>query len=163
MDKTMSDKTTNDGPGSVGDQRGTAGMPLGARRLVLMGGLGVPVGLVAGPYLFGIQLLAVAGVVAICVALSYRRGTVWFSGWSWLTACAGLVWTGFTVAYWLTVITAADASAPVPAVSSVLFYAGFATCVLMAGAVLAAAVSRYRERRRLADVGHQPQSIQSTP
>ena len=163
MDKTMSDKTTNDGLGPGGDQRGTAGMPLGARRLVLIGGLGVPVGLVAGPYLFGIQLLAVAGVVAICVALSYRPGGAWFSGWSWLTICAGLAWTGFTVAYWLTVIAAADASAPVPSVSSVLFYAGVAACMLMVGAVLAAAVSRYRERRRSSNVGDQPKSIQSPP
>ncbi len=38
-----------------------ARMPIGARRLVLIGGLCIPVGLVAGPYLFGLQLVAVAG------------------------------------------------------------------------------------------------------
>ncbi|GKV71868.1 hypothetical protein NCCP2145_12490 [Pseudarthrobacter sp. NCCP-2145] len=157
MDTTMPDKTTSDGARPDGDQGGTAGMPLGAKRLVLLGGLGVPVGLIAGPYLLGLQLLAVAGVVAIAVALSYRHGTAWFSRWSWLTACAGVAWTGATIAYWLTIVAAADASAPAPPVSSVLFYVGFAAFGLMAGAVAAAAVSRYRDRRRSTKAGQQPQ------
>lgn len=136
-------------------------MPLAARRLVLIGGLAIPVGLVAGPYLFGIQLLAVAGVVVIAVALSYRRRTAWFSRWSWLTACAGLAWTGMTTAYWLTIVAAADASAPAPPASSALFSLGVAACVLMAAAVLAAAVVRYTDRRRSAKAGLQPQNTEA--
>ncbi|QDG61690.1 hypothetical protein [Pseudarthrobacter sp. NIBRBAC000502771] len=153
-DETMSDSTRSDA------NRG--GMPLAAKRLVLLGGLGIPVGLVAGPYLLGLQLLAVAGVVAIAVALSYRQGSAWFSGWSWVTACAGLAWTGATVAYWLTIIAAADASAPAPPVSSVLFSVGVTACLVMAGAVLAAAVCRYRDRRRSARAEHQRPGTIST-
>lgn len=138
-------------------------MPLAGRRLVLVGGLSIPVGLVAGPFLLGMQLLTVIGVVAIAVALSYRHGTVWFSRWSWVTACAGLVWTGATVAYWLSIIAAADASVPAPPVSSVLFYVGVAAFVLMAGAVLAAAVARYTHRRRSEKAGLHPQINETAP
>lgn len=124
-----------------------AGMPLGARRLVLVGGLCIPVGLVAGPYLFGLQLLAVAGVAAVSVALSYGTGRAWFTLWPRVTAGAGVSWIAATVGYWLTVVSAADASVPVPEVSSVLFYAGVAAFVLMAAAVLAGTAARIRSRR----------------
>lgn len=157
----MTDKTIDDRTRPGGDQERTPGMPLGARRLVLLGGLSIPVGLLAGPYLFGIQLMAVAGVVAIAVALSYRHGEAWFSTWSWLTACAGVAWTGFTIAYWLTIITAANASEPAPPASSVLFSLGVAACVLMAAAVLAAAVIRYTDRRRSAKAGLHPQNTEA--
>nr|BFE45651.1 hypothetical protein GCM10017547_35440 [Pseudarthrobacter oxydans] len=163
MDSTVPDKTTSQGARTDGDQGVAAGMPLGAKRLVLLGGLGVPVGLVAGPYVLGMQLLAVTGVVAIAIALSYRDGTAWFSRWSWLTACAGLIWTGATVAYWLTIIAAADASAPAPPVSSVLFYVGVAAFVLMAGAVLVAAVARYTGRRRSAKARLHAQNPETAP
>ncbi|MCO4254509.1 hypothetical protein [Pseudarthrobacter cellobiosi] len=143
----MPDKATNDGPLPGGDQGRTAGMPLGARRLVLIGGLCIPVGLVAGPYLFGIQLIAVAGVVAISVALSYGIGRAWFTRWPRLTAAAGGAWMAATIGYWLTIMAAADASAPVPEVSSVLFSTGVAAVIMMAAAVLAGTIARFRSRR----------------
>nr|WP_246223361.1 hypothetical protein [Pseudarthrobacter psychrotolerans] len=128
----------------------TAGMPLGARRLVLVGGLCIPVGLLAGSYLFGLQLLAVAGVVAISVALSYGTGRTWFALWPRVTAGAGAAWIVATIAYWLTVVSAADVSAPVPEVSSVLLSAGVVAFMVMAAAVLAGTVARFRSHRHLA-------------
>lgn len=83
--------TVPDKPGAV---------PLGARRLFLIGGLCVPIGLVAGPYLLGAQLLAVAGVVMVAVALSYRSGVRWFSRLSWVVGAAGALWPAGTAAYW---------------------------------------------------------------
>lgn len=123
------------------------GMPLGARRLVLIGGLCIPIGLVAGPYLFGLQLIAVAGVVAVSVALSYGTGSTWFSRWPRLTAAAGGAWIAATIVYWLTIKAAADAAAPAPEATSVLFYIGVGAVVMMAAAVLAGAVVRFRSRR----------------
>jgi len=134
-------------PQADGDPAVPAGMPLGARRLVLIGGLCIPVGLVAGPYLFGIQLIAIAGVVAVSVALAYGNGTSWFKRWSRLTAGAGAVWIATTIGYWLTIMAAADASAPVPEGPSALFYIGVVAFVVMAAAVLAGTVARFRFRR----------------
>jgi len=127
---------------------GAAGMPLGARRLVLIGGLCIPAGLVAGPYLFGLQLLAVAGAVAVAIALSYRQGEQWFSPWSWLTAAAGTVWIAATIGYWATIAAAAEAAAALSAWSAVLFYVGVGAVVLMAVGALGGVVARYRSRRR---------------
>lgn len=123
-------------------------MPLGARRLALIGGICIPVGLVAGPYLFGIQLLAVAGAVAVAIALSYRLGEQWFSPWSWLTAAAGAVWIASTIGYWATIVTAAEASAALSAWSAVLFNVGVGAVVLMAVGALAGGVARYRSGHR---------------
>lgn len=123
-------------------------MPLGARRLVLIGGLCIPVGLVAGPYLFGLQLLAVAGAVAVAIALSYRHGERWFSLWSWLTAGAGAVWIASTIGYWATIVTAAEASAALSVWSPALFNVGVGAVVLMAVGALAGTVARYRSGRR---------------
>lgn len=147
MDTTTPAQATNDGLLPVGGKGSTAGMPLGARRLVLIGGLCIPVGLVGGPYLFGIQLLAVAGVVAVSIALSYGMGPAWFTRWPRLTAAAGGAWIAATIGYWLTIMAAADASAPAPEMSSVLFYTGAAAFVLMAAAALAGTVARFRFRR----------------
>ncbi|MDZ4351703.1 MAG: hypothetical protein U1B81_03645 [Arthrobacter sp.] len=127
-----------------------AGMPLGARRLVLIGGLCVPVGLVAGPYLLGLQLLAVGGVVAVAVALSYGPGRAWFWRWSWITAAAGALWMAATIAYWGTIVAAADASAPLSGWSPVLFNIGAGGLVLMAAATAGGALARYRSRRAAA-------------
>jgi hypothetical protein len=126
---------------------GTAGMPLGARRLVLIGGLCIPVGLIAGPYLFGLQAVAVAGAVAVAIALSYRLGEQWFSPWSWLTAAAGALWMASTIAYWATIVTAAEASAVLSAWSAVLFNVGVGAVVLMAAGALGGTVARYRSGR----------------
>lgn len=147
MDTTTPARASNDGSLSGGDQGKTTGMPLGARRLVLIGGLCIPVGLVAGPYLFGIQLLAVAGVVAVSVALSHGIGPAWFTRWPRLTAAAGGAWIAATIGYWLTIMAAADASAPAPEMSSVLFYTGVAAFIVMAAAVVAGTVARFRSRR----------------
>ncbi|WP_251043113.1 hypothetical protein [Arthrobacter sp. ISL-69] len=125
----------------------TAGMPLGARRLALIGGLCIPVGLVAGPYLLGLQLVAVAGAVAVAIALSYRLGERWFSPWSWLTAAAGALWIAATLGYWATIVAAAEASAALAAWSTVLFNVGVGAMVLMAAGALAGATARYRSGR----------------
>ncbi|MEE2523833.1 hypothetical protein V1639_14665 [Pseudarthrobacter sp. J75] len=122
-------------------------MPLGARRLVLIGGLAIAVGLVAGPFLFGLQLIAVAGMVAVSVALSHGTGTSWFTRWPRMTTAAGGAWIAATVSYWLTIKAAADAAAPVSEASSVLFYIGVAAFVVMAIAVLAGTVARFRSRK----------------
>lgn len=132
-------------PGS--DPGRTSGMPLGARRLVLIGGLAIPVGLVAGPFLFGLQLIAVAGIVTVSVALSYGKDTSWFTGWPRLTAAAGGAWIAATVGYWMTIRAAADAAAPVAEASSVLFSTGVAAFVAMAVTVLAGTVARFRSRK----------------
>lgn len=108
----------------------------------------MPVGLVAGSYLFGLQLVAVAGVVAVAIALSYRRGQAWFSPWSWLTAGAGAVWEAATISYWLSIMAAADGSASPSGLSSVLFYLGVAALVLMAAGTIAGCVSRFLSGRR---------------
>lgn len=119
-----------------------AGMPLGARRLVMIGGLCVPVGLVGGSYLFGAQLLALAGVVMVAVALSYRADGPWFWRLSWVTAAAGALWMAFTGAYWVAVIAAADSSAALPGYAPVLFTAGAACVAVMAVAAVAAVAVR---------------------
>lgn len=124
-----------------------SGMPLGARRLLLVGGLSIPTGLLAGPYLFGIQLLSIAGVVAVSVAFSYHIGRPWFRLWPRLTAAAGAVWIAATIGYWVTIVTAADSSAPAPEASPALFNIGVVAFVAMALIVLAGTVARFRSRR----------------
>lgn len=123
-------------------------MPLGARRLFLIGGLCVPVGLVAGPYLLGAQLLAVAGVVMAAVALSYRIGVRWFSRLSWVVSAAGALWLAGTAAYWGAVIVAADSSVPPPGFAPVLFAAGVVSVAVMAGAAVTAMALRMVRSRR---------------
>ncbi|MCM0616592.1 hypothetical protein MOD31_11205 [Paenarthrobacter sp. TYUT067] len=125
-------------------------MPLGARRLVLIGGLCIPVGLVAGPYLFGLQLLAVAGVVAVAIALSYRREPVWFSRWSWLAAAAGALWVIATIGYWLSIMAAVDGSSAPSNLPTALFYAGMAALAVMVVATIAGWISRVLTDRRAA-------------
>lgn len=128
-------------------------MPLGPRRLFMIGGLCVPVGLVAGPYLLGAQLLAVAGVILVAVALSYRSGVPWFSRLSGVASAAGALWLACTAAYWGAIIAAADSSVPPPGFAPVLFAAGVVSCVVMAGAaVTAMALRMVRSRRSLVPV-----------
>lgn len=134
------------------------GMPLGARRLVLIGGLSIPIGLVAGPFLFGIQIIAVAGVAAVSVALSHGIGTAWFTRWPRLTAAAGAAWVAATTAYWLTIMAAAEAAVPASEASTVLFYIGVAAFTLMAAAVLAGTVARFKSRRLQSVHNHQTAS-----
>ena len=110
MTKETTTARNSSGAAAVQDKPGA--MPLGARRLFMIGGLCVPVGLVAGPYLLGAQLLAVAGVILVAVALSYRVGSPWFSRLSWVAGAAGALWLAFTAAYWGVIIAAADSSAP---------------------------------------------------
>ncbi|MET4901643.1 hypothetical protein PV760_13305 [Paenarthrobacter sp. CC6] len=125
-----------------------AKMPLGARRLVLIGGLCIPVGLVAGPYLFGLQLVAVAGVVAVAIALSYRRGQSWFSRWSWLATAGGALWVIATVAYWLSIMAAVDGSSSPSSLPTVLFYSGLAALAVMAFGTIAGWTLRSLSDRR---------------
>ncbi|MFF1385675.1 hypothetical protein ACFVWT_19155 [Arthrobacter sp. NPDC058288] len=126
-----------------------ATMPLGARRLIMIGGLCVPVGLVAGPYLLGAQLLAVAGVVLVAVALSYSAQAPWFSRLSWVVSAAGALWLAATAAYWGSIVAAADSSAPAPGFAPALFNAGTGSFIVMACAAAAAVALRMvRARRR---------------
>lgn len=123
-------------------------MPLGARRLVMIGGLCVPVGLVAGPYLLGAQLLAVAGVIMVAAAVSYRVQAPWFSRLSWVVVGAGALWLGGTAAYWGAIIAAAASSAEGPTFIPLLFTAGTVSFVIMAGAAVSAVVLRMVRSRR---------------
>ena len=108
----------------------------------------VPVGLVAGPYLLGAQLLAVAGVILVAVALSYRVGWRWFSRLSWAAGVAGALWLVCTAGYWGSIIAAADSSVPPPGFAPVLFTAGVVSFVVMAGAAVTAMALRMVLSRR---------------
>ncbi|MET3952634.1 hypothetical protein [Arthrobacter sp. UYEF36] len=134
------------GAAAVQDRPGA--MPLGARRLFMIGGLCVPVGLVAGPYLLGAQLLAVAGVILVAVALSYRSGVRWFARLSWVASAAGALWLAGTAAYWGAIIVAADSSVPPPGFAPALFTAGVVSFVVMAGAAVTAMALRMVRSRR---------------
>lgn len=123
-------------------------MPLGARRQIMIGGLCVPVGLVGGPYLLGAQLLAVTGVILVAVALSYSAETPWFSRLSWVVTGAGALWLATTAAYWGSIITAADSSAPAPGYAPALFNAGTGSFIVMACAAVAAIALRMVRARR---------------
>lgn len=127
---------------------GAGAMPLGARRLLMIGGLCVPVGLVAGPYLLLAQLLAPAGVAMVAVALSYRAQTPWFSRWSWTVTAAGVFWVAATAAYYVSIMIAADASTPLPGSAQTLYNAGTVFFAVMAAAALVAMVLRMIRARR---------------
>ena len=129
------------------------GMPLAGRRLLMVGGLCIPVGLVAGPFLLPAQLLAVAGIVLLAVALSYRAGPRWFSRWSMAVAVAGGLWLAATAAYYATIIIAADASAPLPGTAQVLYNAGAVFFALMVVATVTAVVLRILANRRASPGG----------
>lgn len=144
----MNVSTPSQNPAAVpqpgGDPARAYGMPLGARRLVLMGGVCIPIGLVSGPFLFGVQIIAVVGIVAVSVALSHGNGETWFARWPRLTTVAGVAWIAVTIAYWLTIMVAADAAVPASEASSVLFSVGVAAFAVMAVAVLAGTVARFK-------------------
>lgn len=123
-------------------------MPLGARRLMFIGGFCIPVGLIATAYIFGAQLLLVAGIVAVAVALSYQDGQRWFAGWSWLVALAGAAWLVATGAYWLAIISAVEASGPPTLLPTILFAVGVGAFVVMALGTLCGCISRYLRNRR---------------
>ena len=89
-------------------------MPLAARRLVMIAGGCILVGILAGRFLFAGLVLAAAGVTVLAVALSYRSGGRWFSPVSWTVIVAGGLWTAATAGYWFSVSAAADASEQVP-------------------------------------------------
>ncbi|WP_455836956.1 hypothetical protein [Pseudarthrobacter siccitolerans] len=107
----------------------------------------IPIGLVAGPFFFGIQIIAVAGIVAVSVALSHGNGKAWFALWPRLTTVAGVAWIAATIAYWLSIMAAADAAVPASEASSVLFSIGVGAFAVMAVAVLAGTVARFRSRK----------------
>lgn len=145
---TKETTTARESAGAAVVQDNPGAMPLGARRLFMIGGLCVPVGLVAGPYLLGAQLLAVAGVILVAVALSYRSGVPWFSRLSWVATAAGALWMAGTAAYWGAIIAAADSSVPPPGFAPVLFAAGVVSFVVMAGTVGTAMALRMLRSRR---------------
>lgn len=125
-------------------------MPLGARRLLLIGGFCVPLGLLATPYMFGAQLLLVAGIAVVAVALAHQDGQHWFARWSRLATIAGAVWLASTGFYWLAIISAADSSAPPTSLPTILFAVGVGAFAVMAAGTIGGCVSRYlRTRQRL--------------
>ena len=145
---TAENTAPEDPAGTASSSAPSEGMPLAGRRLLMVGGLCIPVGLVAGPFLLPAQLLAVAGVVLVAVALSYRSGSRWFSRWSLAVAVAGGLWLAATAAYYTTIMIAADASAPLPAAAQVLYSAGAVFFALMAMAAVTAVVLRILATRR---------------
>lgn len=143
------ENTTPGGAARAAVVPGAAGrMPLGARRVLLIGGLCVPVGLVGGPYVLGAQLLAVAGVVMVGIALTYRADGPWFWRLSGAVTAAGALWLAATASYWGSIIVAAESSAPAPAFAPVLFNAGVGFFVIMALGVAAAVTLRVVRARR---------------
>lgn len=135
---------------SSGNTAAGTKMPLGARRLLFIGGFCIPVGLLATAYMFGAQLLLVAGIAAVAVALSHQDGQHWFARWSRLTTIAGAVWLASTGFYWLAIISAAESSAPATSLPTILFAVGVGAFAVMAAGTLGGCVSRYlRTRQRL--------------
>lgn len=122
-------------------------MPLGARRLMLIGAACLPVGVVAGRFIFGGLVLASGGTALVAVALSYRAGKGWFSPLCWVVGMAGALWTGLTAGYWWVITVAADASAGMPAIAAPLYYAGTAALIVMLAGTLAAAIQRIARAR----------------
>lgn len=143
------DDSTTDGSQAVeAISGGRARMPLGARRLILTGSLGVLAGVLAGRYYFGGLVLASAGITLLALALSYQTGTSWFSRLSWLVVAAGALWTASTAGYWWLIDAAAGGSSGPPENASLLFYLGIGALVVMLGAVLSAAILRMTRGRR---------------
>ncbi len=122
-------------------------MPLGARRLLMTGALSVPAGLLAGPYILGGQLLALAGLTMVAAALSYGSEGSWFSRWSWATTTAGVLWLAATAAYWGSTIAAAEASAQAPTFAPALFTTGSASFGIMTLATVIAMTRRAARTR----------------
>ncbi|MCQ6273335.1 hypothetical protein M8J71_23110 [Pseudarthrobacter sp. R1] len=153
---TAENTTPGDPAGAADSAVPPEGMPLAGRRLLMVGGFCIPVGLVAGPFLLPAQLLAVAGIVLLAVALSYRPGPRWFSRWSIAVAVAGVLWLAATAAYYATIMIAADASAPLPGTAQVLYNAGAGFFALMAVATVTAVVLRTLTNRRASRGGAAP-------
>ncbi|MET1065936.1 MAG: hypothetical protein ABWX85_13360 [Arthrobacter sp.] len=59
-----------------------------------------------------------------------------------MAAVAGVLWAAFTAAYWVVIILAADASAPLPGYAAVLFSAGAVCVAVMVAAAAAGMVHR---------------------
>lgn len=125
-----------------------ARMPLGPRRLLLLGSLCVLAGGLAGRYFAGGLVLATAGAAVLSTALSYRVENAWFSPLSWLVCVAGAVWTTVTSGYWWSISSAADASSGPPESAAVLFYFGVAALIILSSGGLAAVVMRMIRCRR---------------
>lgn len=150
---TMENAVPEDQGRAAGRAAPSEGMPLGGRRLVMVGGLCIPVGLVAGPFLLPAQLLAVAGIVLLAVALSFRPGPRWFSRWSMAIAVAGALWLAATAAYYTTIMVAADASAPLPGSAQVLYNVGAVFFAVMAVPTVTAPVLRILANSRMSRGG----------
>jgi hypothetical protein len=133
---------------TAGEGAGGPGMPVGARRLFIIGCLGVLGGILAGRFYFNGLVLAVAGASVMGLALTYRDKKPWFSPMSWLVCVAGVLWTAITAAYGWSISTAADAASALSGYASVLFYSGVAMLIVMGGGVAAAVVARMVRRRR---------------
>ncbi|MEO5315408.1 hypothetical protein DC347_18160 [Pseudarthrobacter sp. AG30] len=122
-------------------------MPLGARRLFIIGSLGVLAGIVAGRFYFSGLVLAVAGIALLGVALSYRDKKPWMSPISWVVCVAGGLWTAITAAYGWSISTEADAASSHSEFAGWLFTSGYVMFVVMAIGVASAVVVRIIRRR----------------
>lgn len=145
----MTDDSTTGGPQSAAANAvDRARMPLGARRLILIGSLGILAGVLAGRYYFGGLILASAGITLLAMALSYQAGKPWFSRLTWLVAAAGTLWTTTTAWYWWLMDAAAnEASGPVENASLAINLGAGALLVMLAG-MLTAVITRWNRRRQ---------------
>ncbi|MDQ6751842.1 MAG: hypothetical protein M3017_00135 [Actinomycetota bacterium] len=134
-------------------------MPLGLRRLVLIGVLSVLAGLLVGPFVFGVQLIALAGAVLIAVSMSYDLKRSGMALLMWVAAVAGIIWIGATVAYWWVVVSTVETSSPqrAPAWVSTLFIVGVCGFGIMLATAVAASARRSIQKRRLVEVKESPQ------
>lgn len=129
-------------------------MPLGLGRLVLIGVLSVLAGLLVGPFVFGVQVIALAGVVLIAVSMSYDLKRSGMAPLMWVAATAGIIWSGATVAYWWVVVSTVETSSPQPAPAwvSTVFIVGVCGFGIMLATAVAASVRRAIQKRRLVEV-----------
>lgn len=127
---------------STPDQPPAAAMPLGAKRLFILGCLAVLCGVVAGRFVFVGLLLAVAGLAGVAVALSYGTGETWFGRMPRAVAAAGALWIAVTAGYGGTVSPAASRSGATQGLAGPLLLAGWVAFALVCGLVLAAIAGR---------------------
>ena len=145
---TDDDSTTGGPQSAAASAVGRTRMPLGARRLILVGSLGVLAGVLAGRYYFGGLVLASAGITLLALALSYQAGKSWFSRLSWLVVAAGALWTTATAGYWWLIDAASKASSGPSENASLVFYLGIGALVVMLAAVLTAVILRVTRGRQ---------------
>lgn len=115
--------------------------PLWSRRLILIGAVCIPVGLLGGSYVLLVQLVAVAGIAMIAMGMSYGAQPPVFSRWTRGVGALGALWVLFTAGYLVAVMAAADFNMESGALVPVLYNGGLACAIAMA-VVAVIAISR---------------------